>query len=143
MMATVADAEGMVWLLGEGVAHRRPHPDGQRSVKVTATHSYRPFVVALTECGELWEVGRYHWRSIHDTRADLPRGLVPYPSTDNGVLLLPDHCCGKARLCLFARIAGRLQLPSDLVCQVMVPLMIHDVYITGAANDPFGNPVPH
>eukprot|EP01062_Namystynia_karyoxenos_P013780 TRINITY_DN14952_c0_g1_i4.p1 TRINITY_DN14952_c0_g1~~TRINITY_DN14952_c0_g1_i4.p1 ORF type:complete len:305 (+),score=53.75 TRINITY_DN14952_c0_g1_i4:600-1514(+) len=117
-------------------------PEQQRAVRVATTgqaQQVAPVVVALTECGELWECSELGpCRSISAAQPELPRGLLPYGGpAARRILLVQDSSGGKARLVLFARIAMRIGVPSDPVRELLPPFVVHEAYITGPASDPF------
>eukprot|EP01062_Namystynia_karyoxenos_P026771 TRINITY_DN20702_c0_g1_i3.p1 TRINITY_DN20702_c0_g1~~TRINITY_DN20702_c0_g1_i3.p1 ORF type:complete len:236 (+),score=34.81 TRINITY_DN20702_c0_g1_i3:702-1409(+) len=139
---------------------RRVHlPEGRRAVRVAGARTrwdtgcgpVRVLLVALTECGELRDCGTgtsCPWNltrritSISAAHPGLPLGLRPYGGYEaHRILLLPDRCCGKARLRLAARIAVRLVLPSDLLREVLMPFAVADCYVVGPPHEPFCWPV--
>eukprot|EP01062_Namystynia_karyoxenos_P081159 TRINITY_DN8860_c1_g1_i1.p1 TRINITY_DN8860_c1_g1~~TRINITY_DN8860_c1_g1_i1.p1 ORF type:complete len:404 (+),score=70.33 TRINITY_DN8860_c1_g1_i1:69-1214(+) len=153
------DAGGSVWLLNmtpvrgvRGVMHRADFSG--RVVQIACTNpicsrnQIASRIVALTECGELWETlddvtGR-NWRSISAAHPELPRGLRPFGGTyADKVILAPDHCGGKDRFALFCRMAARIGVPRDVVCAVLLPFTVHNIYITGPPADPYGVADPH
>eukprot|EP01062_Namystynia_karyoxenos_P013178 TRINITY_DN14748_c0_g1_i4.p1 TRINITY_DN14748_c0_g1~~TRINITY_DN14748_c0_g1_i4.p1 ORF type:complete len:323 (+),score=55.60 TRINITY_DN14748_c0_g1_i4:71-970(+) len=102
----------------------------------------RTCIVALTEAGELWDVSDP--AACRSISARLPprQGLVPCGGVvARRVVLVPDHCGGRRRLTLFARLSIRLEIPGDPVREVLAPLVVHGDYITGPSSDPFGPPV--
>eukprot|EP01062_Namystynia_karyoxenos_P012506 TRINITY_DN14503_c0_g1_i1.p1 TRINITY_DN14503_c0_g1~~TRINITY_DN14503_c0_g1_i1.p1 ORF type:complete len:435 (+),score=88.20 TRINITY_DN14503_c0_g1_i1:82-1305(+) len=159
--AAAADAEGTLWFCGVDCASGRcPPPQraelgGQRAVKVVAAAETHVDVcgriviewkltrmVALTEDGALWDVSD-PTTACRCISAEFPalRGHVPYggPHAPH-ILLVPNRCGGRRRLELFARVAMRLEIPSDPVREVLVPLTVHEAYLTGPSTDPFGAP---
>eukprot|EP01062_Namystynia_karyoxenos_P040489 TRINITY_DN29523_c0_g1_i1.p1 TRINITY_DN29523_c0_g1~~TRINITY_DN29523_c0_g1_i1.p1 ORF type:complete len:448 (+),score=89.63 TRINITY_DN29523_c0_g1_i1:77-1345(+) len=142
--AVAADAAGAVWLCGVMRSRRGPPSrvrlEGQRTVHLVASPPRVPEALALTDDGGLWDIaGDGGCRNIRDESPALPQGLVPCGgSRAEQVVLIPSHCCGKPRLCLFARIAAHLRLPSDVVLAVLLHFMMDRLYITGNNDDPFG-----
>eukprot|EP01062_Namystynia_karyoxenos_P020985 TRINITY_DN1795_c0_g3_i1.p1 TRINITY_DN1795_c0_g3~~TRINITY_DN1795_c0_g3_i1.p1 ORF type:complete len:448 (+),score=83.20 TRINITY_DN1795_c0_g3_i1:165-1508(+) len=142
----LADALGAVFKLGSMLpAVRATLPAGGHAVRVAAAGFWEhcPTFVALTECGELWDVSEAGpCRSI-SAHGRLPRGLLPFggPSA-NRVLLFPDPSCGKPRLTLVCRIAVRLRLPSDVLRVELLRYAVQSFYIVGPLDDPFCPPSP-
>eukprot|EP01062_Namystynia_karyoxenos_P077962 TRINITY_DN7951_c0_g1_i1.p1 TRINITY_DN7951_c0_g1~~TRINITY_DN7951_c0_g1_i1.p1 ORF type:complete len:453 (+),score=101.92 TRINITY_DN7951_c0_g1_i1:86-1360(+) len=147
-----ADAAGVVWAVTDKFAltatppaislAATPLPQRQRAVRLAAQ---REGVVALTAKGELWDIffPPTNWRSISAAHPQLPLGLVPYGGSFAWeVVLAPDHCGGRRRLALFARIAARVGVPSDPVREILLPYVVNGVYITGPAHAPFSWPRP-
>eukprot|EP01062_Namystynia_karyoxenos_P013176 TRINITY_DN14748_c0_g1_i2.p1 TRINITY_DN14748_c0_g1~~TRINITY_DN14748_c0_g1_i2.p1 ORF type:complete len:446 (+),score=69.43 TRINITY_DN14748_c0_g1_i2:77-1339(+) len=159
--AVAADAQGALWFCTADVASRACSPPrraalgAERVVKVVAAGGTSFFVtasrtlrirrtciVALTEAGELWDVSDP--AACRSISARLPprQGLVPCGGVvARRVVLVPDHCGGRRRLTLFARLSIRLEIPGDPVREVLAPLVVHGDYITGPSSDPFGPPV--
>eukprot|EP01062_Namystynia_karyoxenos_P041666 TRINITY_DN3038_c0_g1_i2.p1 TRINITY_DN3038_c0_g1~~TRINITY_DN3038_c0_g1_i2.p1 ORF type:complete len:960 (+),score=192.35 TRINITY_DN3038_c0_g1_i2:124-3003(+) len=159
-----ADAKGRVWWevvkdvqsagLRRASLVTRGCPAGPRSGAVRVglwkldseqdefSHSNRVLIV-LTENGRLLRVGPYGHSVLIDTPRCIPRlGLLPCRGDgEENALLLRDNCGGKERMKLLARIAVRLGIPDDPVREVVVPYVVHNCYITGPPNDPFGCPV--
>eukprot|EP01062_Namystynia_karyoxenos_P012508 TRINITY_DN14503_c0_g2_i2.p1 TRINITY_DN14503_c0_g2~~TRINITY_DN14503_c0_g2_i2.p1 ORF type:complete len:455 (+),score=79.49 TRINITY_DN14503_c0_g2_i2:91-1365(+) len=137
MYVYAADAVGAVWridlrcdLTAVGLT--------RGAVKLAQTDDY---CAALTEEGDLWlrEMFGSSWGRVRALRSAGPLGLVPYGgSSARELLLAPDYCGGKCRLRLFARIAMCIGIPSDPVREVLSPLVVHEVYLTGPSSDPFG-----
>eukprot|EP01062_Namystynia_karyoxenos_P051280 TRINITY_DN4020_c0_g1_i2.p1 TRINITY_DN4020_c0_g1~~TRINITY_DN4020_c0_g1_i2.p1 ORF type:complete len:480 (+),score=104.43 TRINITY_DN4020_c0_g1_i2:83-1441(+) len=151
----LVDAAGIVWWIdlmwSKQWAPLRfpPQARGQRVVRmghVIDPHGPVIRLVTLTDCGELWS-GSFtasagavscDWTSLSAARPDLPRGLLPFGGAmAHRVLLLPDLSCGRARLQLFARIAARLGLPSDVVRTALLRAAVQSCYIVGDEDDPF------
>eukprot|EP01062_Namystynia_karyoxenos_P004933 TRINITY_DN11740_c0_g2_i1.p1 TRINITY_DN11740_c0_g2~~TRINITY_DN11740_c0_g2_i1.p1 ORF type:complete len:429 (+),score=63.53 TRINITY_DN11740_c0_g2_i1:90-1289(+) len=143
--AWMADATGTVWRVGLTDSHPLEVVCGVgyglQAVRLAASQSA---VVVLTEGGELWALvfkGRYRIR-MWAARCARPLRVVPYGGCcATHVVLAADYSGGKGRLRLFARISMRVGVPGDLVCAVLAPLMVHGAYITGPAEDPFGEPL--
>eukprot|EP01062_Namystynia_karyoxenos_P030885 TRINITY_DN2297_c0_g2_i16.p1 TRINITY_DN2297_c0_g2~~TRINITY_DN2297_c0_g2_i16.p1 ORF type:complete len:410 (+),score=80.27 TRINITY_DN2297_c0_g2_i16:96-1325(+) len=135
-----ADSAGAVWCIDPQC---RPTAAGllQRTVKLARADDC---IAALTEEGELWlrrTSPSSGWRRVGAPRSTRPLGLVPYGGSSAAEFLLaPDYCCGKRRLALFARVAGRLGLPSDPLRVALVRFAVAELYITGEQHDPFGAP---
>eukprot|EP01062_Namystynia_karyoxenos_P014140 TRINITY_DN15096_c0_g1_i3.p1 TRINITY_DN15096_c0_g1~~TRINITY_DN15096_c0_g1_i3.p1 ORF type:complete len:467 (+),score=86.06 TRINITY_DN15096_c0_g1_i3:65-1465(+) len=145
----LADALGAVFRIYYLGSPRKPKrvrlPEGQRAVRVAGGRSGAMFgpalLVALTESGELWDCHRSRARSISAAHPGLPLGLQPCGGFEaERILLLPDRCCGKARLRLCARIAVRLGLPCDPLREVLPRYAVASCYIVGPPHDPFSWP---
>eukprot|EP01062_Namystynia_karyoxenos_P044967 TRINITY_DN3328_c3_g1_i1.p1 TRINITY_DN3328_c3_g1~~TRINITY_DN3328_c3_g1_i1.p1 ORF type:complete len:406 (+),score=50.28 TRINITY_DN3328_c3_g1_i1:82-1299(+) len=137
--AVAVDADGAVWCCRLRSGMRRA-PLGRRALCIAAGHYA---AVALTEHGLLYDIrlvgNEASCRCINLLHPELPLGLVPHGGAGSfEVALIHDHCCGKERLRLFARIAARVGVPSDWVRVTLTPLMVGAVHLTGTAADPFG-----
>eukprot|EP01062_Namystynia_karyoxenos_P050531 TRINITY_DN39342_c0_g1_i1.p1 TRINITY_DN39342_c0_g1~~TRINITY_DN39342_c0_g1_i1.p1 ORF type:complete len:469 (+),score=89.29 TRINITY_DN39342_c0_g1_i1:82-1407(+) len=137
-----ADGAGTVWSFpcaSDNSAVNRRLP--RRAVQLAGM---RNDLVALTEEGGLW-TGTDHynsWRPIRVARSDRPLGLLPYGGPQaTQVVLAPDYSGGLERLRVFARIAVRVGVPCDPLREVLVPFVVHEVYLTGPSTDPFGDSV--
>eukprot|EP01062_Namystynia_karyoxenos_P057439 TRINITY_DN4848_c0_g1_i4.p1 TRINITY_DN4848_c0_g1~~TRINITY_DN4848_c0_g1_i4.p1 ORF type:complete len:395 (+),score=78.86 TRINITY_DN4848_c0_g1_i4:94-1278(+) len=142
--AFAADASGAVWCvkigLG-GVSVKETIAQRRRAVRLAALSNA---AVALTADGEIWLFNsRRFCRSVNAAHPQLPLGLVPYGGSNTmKIVLAPDHCGGRGRLGLFARIAARKGIPCDPVREIITPYMVLGAYITGHSADPFGWPQP-
>eukprot|EP01062_Namystynia_karyoxenos_P080432 TRINITY_DN8663_c0_g1_i8.p1 TRINITY_DN8663_c0_g1~~TRINITY_DN8663_c0_g1_i8.p1 ORF type:complete len:338 (+),score=61.57 TRINITY_DN8663_c0_g1_i8:328-1341(+) len=120
-------------------------PQRQRATRLAARLDG---VVVLTATGELFDTEQVDsegvvWRSISAANPELPLGLVPYGGTGAlQVVLAPAHCGGKRRLEILARIAVRLNVPTDPIREILVPFMVHEAHILGPSHDPFSWPNP-
>eukprot|EP01062_Namystynia_karyoxenos_P057435 TRINITY_DN4848_c0_g1_i11.p1 TRINITY_DN4848_c0_g1~~TRINITY_DN4848_c0_g1_i11.p1 ORF type:complete len:407 (+),score=80.21 TRINITY_DN4848_c0_g1_i11:94-1314(+) len=153
--AFAADASGAVWRvkIGRGgvvsctaapLPQRRTAarlPQRRRAVRLAALSNA---AVALTADGEIWHINsRRFCHSVSAAHPQLPLGLVPYGGSNTmKIVLAPDHCGGRGRLGLFARIAARKGIPCDPVREIITPYMVLGAYITGHSADPFGWPQP-
>eukprot|EP01062_Namystynia_karyoxenos_P077884 TRINITY_DN7936_c0_g1_i3.p1 TRINITY_DN7936_c0_g1~~TRINITY_DN7936_c0_g1_i3.p1 ORF type:complete len:437 (+),score=101.10 TRINITY_DN7936_c0_g1_i3:80-1312(+) len=141
-----ADGAGAVW--GGSIRHggraplRRIGLAGERAVAAAAAQY---LAVVLSEEGRLYDVEPGYdchqdfCREIRSRHPQLPLGLVPHGgASSQHVVLVPDHCSGKARLRLFARIAARLELPADPLRASLTMYVVDRVYVHGNDADPFG-----
>eukprot|EP01062_Namystynia_karyoxenos_P077891 TRINITY_DN7936_c0_g2_i1.p1 TRINITY_DN7936_c0_g2~~TRINITY_DN7936_c0_g2_i1.p1 ORF type:complete len:441 (+),score=74.20 TRINITY_DN7936_c0_g2_i1:86-1408(+) len=142
---TVADATGRAWC--GSISHRDRGPfrvielEGERAVAVAACSGV---CVVLTDEDRLYDIyaagrGRALCRQINRFYPQLPRGLVPYGGAGSDhIVLVPDHCGGKERLRVFARVAARRGVPADPLRSSLTPFMVSAMFLGGPPNDPFG-----
>eukprot|EP01062_Namystynia_karyoxenos_P028718 TRINITY_DN21716_c0_g4_i1.p1 TRINITY_DN21716_c0_g4~~TRINITY_DN21716_c0_g4_i1.p1 ORF type:complete len:433 (+),score=76.60 TRINITY_DN21716_c0_g4_i1:86-1300(+) len=139
-MVVAADGAGAVWV------HALNHTPLHRvlaKVRAVAAAAAERTAVVLSEEGQLYDVRPGRGRIPDLCRAisspQLPLGLVPHGgAASRHVVLVPDHCGGKARLRIFARIAVRLGLPADPLCARLTLYAVNGVYVHGGPADPFG-----
>eukprot|EP01062_Namystynia_karyoxenos_P017286 TRINITY_DN16351_c0_g1_i1.p1 TRINITY_DN16351_c0_g1~~TRINITY_DN16351_c0_g1_i1.p1 ORF type:complete len:534 (+),score=101.47 TRINITY_DN16351_c0_g1_i1:110-1603(+) len=135
---TLVDALGCVWHnidFFRRTFKRAMLPAGKLAVRAAAA-AVAPhciIVVALTDCGELWDCSdRLHCRSISAAQLELPRGLLPYGGSEaRRIILIPDTSCGLPRCRLLLLIAGRrLLLPGGLMQRAaLVPFLVDEDFI--------------
>eukprot|EP01062_Namystynia_karyoxenos_P038941 TRINITY_DN28305_c0_g1_i1.p1 TRINITY_DN28305_c0_g1~~TRINITY_DN28305_c0_g1_i1.p1 ORF type:complete len:493 (+),score=113.43 TRINITY_DN28305_c0_g1_i1:66-1481(+) len=147
-LIALADAVGRVFIDSGYRCFAGPRlPAGVRAVRLAVAGEWslrHREVIALTDDGDLWSIGKYSCHNISAIHPQLPRGLIPHGGVSAPhVLLLPNHCGEPWQVRLFALIAARHGLPSDPVRDVLVHLVVHEAYITGGTRaDPFGRPTP-
>eukprot|EP01062_Namystynia_karyoxenos_P028717 TRINITY_DN21716_c0_g2_i1.p2 TRINITY_DN21716_c0_g2~~TRINITY_DN21716_c0_g2_i1.p2 ORF type:complete len:425 (+),score=83.48 TRINITY_DN21716_c0_g2_i1:86-1276(+) len=141
-VVVAADRAGAVWFTED---KRGPLYRILAKTRAVAAAAARDIAVVLSEEGRLYDVRPHPYangatcREISSVHPQLPLGLLPHGGADSSrVVLLPDHCSGKARLRLFARIAVRLRLPADPLCARLTLYAVNGVYVHGGPEDPFG-----